>query len=556
VREVVADMTELHDVLGAKPAIWVGHDWGSPVVASIAAQHPARCRGAVLISVPYFPRGFALANLIPLVDRALYPANQYPEGQWDYYRFYQSHFGQAASDYEADIPATLASIFKPGSPAAIGRPSPTASVTAYGGRYGAAHRAPPAAPDFSIVSKEDFDAWAAAFRRTGFRTANAWYLNDAANIAYAGEAPEAGRLRQPVLFLNGVWDPICDITKGRLGEPMREACADLTVADIAGGHWLPMERRGEVNRAIEHWLAERLLNMPQTATAEIHHRTVEVNGLKIFYREAGPPHAPVILLLHGWPASSRMFKGLMPRLADRYRLIAPDYPGFGHSECPPRERFAYTFDHLGEVMEGFVQALGIQRFVLYGQDFGGAVGYRLMLKKPHRMTALIAQNNPAYAEGGKGDSGWWGILERYWKEGTFEARERARRYNDPESIKAQYLYGVSDPSLVDPDNWLIDNALMARPGWQAISLDMLYDIRNNRPVFEAAHAYFREQQPPTLIVSGKNDEIFPEENQKLYLGDLPHAELHLVESGHFALEDKAPEIAALIRDFLGRAAPA
>jgi pimeloyl-ACP methyl ester carboxylesterase len=288
-----------------------------------------------------------------------------------------------------------------------------------------------------------------------------------------------------------------------------------------------------------------------TVSAQIHHRTVNVNGLKIFYREAGPANAPVILLLHGWPASSRMFKGLMPRLADRYRLVAPDYPGFGHSECPPREQFTYTFDHFGEVMEGFVEALGIKRFALYGHDFGGAVGYRLMLKKPYRMTALIVQNTPAYPEGG-GEDDWWATLGRYWHEGTPEARERARSYNDPVSVRAQYLYGVPDPTLVDPDNWLIDNALIARPGWQDISLDMLYDIRNNGPVFKAAQAYFREQQPPTLIVSGKNDEIFPGENQKLYLGDLPKAELHLFESGHFALEDRAPEIAELMRDFLGR----
>jgi pimeloyl-ACP methyl ester carboxylesterase len=291
-------------------------------------------------------------------------------------------------------------------------------------------------------------------------------------------------------------------------------------------------------------------------TNKIHHRFVEVQGLKIFYREVGPPDAPVVLLLHGWPASSRMFKGLMPQLADRYRLIAPDYPGFGHSECPPRESFAYTFDHIGQVMERFIQALGIHRFALYGQDFGGPIGYRLMLKKPYRMTALIAQNNPAYPEGGGGEDNWWATLERYWKDGTPEARANARRYNDPASIKAQYLHGVSDPTLVDPDNWLLDNALMGRPGWGEISLDLLYDIRNNRPTFQAARAYFREEKPSVLIVSGANDEIFPAENQKQYLSDLPHAELHLLDSGHFALEDKAAEIAILMRDFLDRVLPA
>ena len=287
------------------------------------------------------------------------------------------------------------------------------------------------------------------------------------------------------------------------------------------------------------------------AASQVHHRTVKVGDLSIFYREAGRTDAPVILLLHGWPASSHMFNELMPRLADRYRLIAPDYPGFGFSDCPPRSVFTYTFDHIGEVMEGFVQALEIKHFSLYAQDFGGAIGYRLMLKAPYRMNAMIVQNSPCYHEGGTGDD-WWSTLARYWKTGSAEDRQKARVYNDPASIKGQYLHGVPDPSLVDPDNWLIDSALMARPGWEEISLDMLYDIRNNAPVFKAAQTYFRQHQPPTLIVSGKNDDIFPAENQKLYLTDLPHAELHLQDSGHFALADKAPEIAALMRDFLGR----
>jgi pimeloyl-ACP methyl ester carboxylesterase len=257
-QEIVADMVALHDALGAKPAVWVGHDWGSPVIAALAARHPDRCRAAVLISVPYFPRGFALANLTPLVDRALYPNDRFPDGQWDYFRFYRTHFDQAARDYEADIPATLASIFKPGSPTAVGKLSPTASVTANGGRYGAAHRAPPTAPDLSMLSQEDFDAWVAAFREMGFRSADAWYLNDAANIAYAEGAPDGGRLRQPVLYLNGVRDVICDIAHSRLGEPMRQACADLTVVDLPGGHWLPLECKDEVNAAIDQWLAKMI----------------------------------------------------------------------------------------------------------------------------------------------------------------------------------------------------------------------------------------------------------------------------------------------------------
>jgi pimeloyl-ACP methyl ester carboxylesterase len=258
-RELVADMVELHDALGAAPAVWVGHDWGSPIIASLAAQHSQRCRAAALISVPYFPRGFALANLTPLVDRALYPADRYPDGQWDYFRFYQTHFDQAAADYQADVAATLALIFQPGSPASIGKPSPTASVTRNGGRYGAARRAPPTAPDPTMISQADFDAWVAAFRKTGFRPANAWYFNDADNIAYADGAAHGGRLRQPILYLNGAWDGICDITRGRLGEPMRLACSDLTVVDLQGGHWLPLQRKAEVSAALERWLIDKKL---------------------------------------------------------------------------------------------------------------------------------------------------------------------------------------------------------------------------------------------------------------------------------------------------------
>lgn len=253
-REIVADMVELHDHLGARPAIWVGHDWGSPVIGALAAHHAARSRGVVLISVPYFPEGFALPSLVPLVDRGLYPADRYPDGQWDYFRFYQTHFEQTVSDFDADIPATLASIYRQGNPAVAGKVSPTAAVTSNGGRYGAAHRAPATSPDPALWPPADFDALVEAFHSSGFRAANIWYLNDAANIAYARSAPDSGRLRQPVLFINGDWDPICDITRGRLGEPMSRACEDLFVANLEAGHWLPLERKTETIQAIRSWL--------------------------------------------------------------------------------------------------------------------------------------------------------------------------------------------------------------------------------------------------------------------------------------------------------------
>jgi pimeloyl-ACP methyl ester carboxylesterase len=259
VNEIVDDMVELHDRLGGRPAIWVGHDWGSPVAAALAAHHAARCRGLVLVSLPYFPQGFALPSLLPLIDRTLYPAGQYPDGQWDYYRFYLTHFDQAVSDMEADIPATLASLYQPGNPASMGKVSPSAEVTRNGGRYGPAHRAPPTAPNPALWPPADFAALAEAFHAYGFRPANAWYLNGAANAAYANAAPDGGRLPQPVLFLNGEWDVICDIGRSRLGEPMRSACPDLAVTNLPSGHWLPLERKAETVDAIRTWLAAKRL---------------------------------------------------------------------------------------------------------------------------------------------------------------------------------------------------------------------------------------------------------------------------------------------------------
>ena len=258
-KELVDDMVELHDHLGARPAIWVGHDWGSPVAGALATHHGARCRGAVLISVPYFPESFALPSLFPLIDRELYPVDRYPDGQWNYYRFYQTHFDQTVSDMDADIAATLASLYRPGNPASAGKVSPSAMLTVNGGRYGAAHRAPPTAPDPALWPPSDFDALVEAFHARGFRPANDWYLNDAANIAYAHAAPDGGRLRQSVLFINGHWDAICDINRSRLGEPMYRACPDLSVANLEGGHWLPLERKAEVIEAMRSWLEVRQL---------------------------------------------------------------------------------------------------------------------------------------------------------------------------------------------------------------------------------------------------------------------------------------------------------
>jgi pimeloyl-ACP methyl ester carboxylesterase len=259
-REIVDDMVALHDHLGARPAIWVGHDLGSPVVGALAAHHAARVRGVALVSVPYAPEGFALPSLLPLIDRELYPADRYPDGPWDYYRFYMTHFEQTVSDFDTDIPATLAAIYRSGAPASVGKLYRSALVTLNGGWFGSARHAPETPPDPALWPTADFDALIEAFRAHGFRAANAWYLNDATNIAYAQAAPDGGVLRQPVLFINGDWDGLCDINRSRLGEPMRHACHDLSETNLQSGHWLPLERKIELVQAIRSWLKTRGLS--------------------------------------------------------------------------------------------------------------------------------------------------------------------------------------------------------------------------------------------------------------------------------------------------------
>ena len=254
VEEVVSDLAELHDHLGGRPAIWVGHDWGSIIAGALAAHEPERCRGVVLTSWAYFPEANSLATLVSLVDRTVYPAGRYPDGQWDYYRYYTTHFEAAVTDLDADQAASLASIYRPGSPAATEKVSPTATVTRNGGRFGAEHHAPPTEADPALWPSADFDALVQAFKAHGFGPPSAWYTNDEANISYAGKAPNGGRLSQPVLFVNGEWDAICSITGNRQGHPMRAACANLTVTNVPSGHWLPLERKAEHVQAIRTWI--------------------------------------------------------------------------------------------------------------------------------------------------------------------------------------------------------------------------------------------------------------------------------------------------------------
>lgn len=257
--EVVADMAELHDHLGGKPAIWVGHDWGSVTVGALVAHQPQRSRGAVLVSVPYFPTANALPTLVPLVDRTIYPFDEYPDGQWDYYRYYTRHFASAVADLDADKASSLASIYRRGDPAAMGKPTPNAVVTRKGGRFGAAHRAPPTQPDPALWPAADFAVLVRSFEAHGFRGPCSWYLNDDANVAYAAKAPDGGRISQPVLFVNGELDAINTIEGNRSGDPMRSACADLTVTGLSGAHWLPVECKAELVEAIRGWLRMKQL---------------------------------------------------------------------------------------------------------------------------------------------------------------------------------------------------------------------------------------------------------------------------------------------------------
>jgi pimeloyl-ACP methyl ester carboxylesterase len=288
---------------------------------------------------------------------------------------------------------------------------------------------------------------------------------------------------------------------------------------------------------------------PAQAPIVTHHRTIKIDGLNIFYREAGPIDAPVVLLLHGFPTSSHMFRNLIPALADLYHVIAPDYPGYGQSDMPDRNKFSYTFDRVAEIVDGLLNQLKIARFAMYVMDYGAPVGWRLALKHPDRISGLIVQNGNAYVEG---LTAFWDPIKAYWNDHSETHRKALGALVAPETTKFQYTDGVADVTRISPDNWVHDQALLDRPGNAEIQLDMLYDYRTNLPLYPAIQAYFRDRKPPTLIVWGKNDKIFPAEGAHPYKRDLPEVEFHLIDTGHFALEDKADEMVPLIRDFLSR----
>jgi pimeloyl-ACP methyl ester carboxylesterase len=290
-----------------------------------------------------------------------------------------------------------------------------------------------------------------------------------------------------------------------------------------------------------------------TPDTQTRYRTVTVNGLDIFYREAGAPTAPTVLLLHGFPTSSHMFRNLIPALADNYHLVAPDYPGFGYSAMPRVDEFEYSFDHLAEVIDAFTQKLELKRYSLYVQDYGAPIGFRLASKHPERVQALIVQNGNAYEEGI--DNDFWTPIKAYWRDRNDTTTAAVATALELEAVRWQYTHGVRDASTISPDNWQHDVSLLNRPGNRDIQLELFYSYGTNPPRYAEWHAYFREHQPPTLIAWGRNDAIFPAVGAHPYQRDLKHVDFHLLETGHFALEEDGPIIAALMRDFLARAVP-
>lgn len=283
---------------------------------------------------------------------------------------------------------------------------------------------------------------------------------------------------------------------------------------------------------------------------QVLHRTAKVDGLDIFYREAGPKEAPAVLLLHGFPTSSHMFRNLIPALSDEYHVIAPDYPGFGYSSAPSINEFDYTFDHLANVIEKFTEQVGLRKYSIYLMDYGAPVGYRLAVKRPERVQALIVQNGNAYEEGL--DNEFWKPIKAYWKDRSDEKGDSLRAFLKLEATRWQYTHGVRNVETISPDTWGHAQPLLDRPGNRDIQLALFYSYGSNPPLYPQWQAYFRQHQPPTLIVWGRNDQIFPAAGAHPYKRDLKNLEFHLLDTGHFALEEDGAEIAARIREFLGK----
>jgi pimeloyl-ACP methyl ester carboxylesterase len=279
----------------------------------------------------------------------------------------------------------------------------------------------------------------------------------------------------------------------------------------------------------------------------ITYRSTDVNGLKVFYRQSGPSDAAKLLLLHGFPSASHMFRNLIPQLADRFHVIAPDLVGFGRSDMPGRDSFTYTFEALTDVLEGFTDTVGFDRYALYVFDYGAPAGFRLALRRPEQITAIVTQNGNAYEEG---LSDGWNPFRAYWKEPTQANRNAIRYMIQPETTVWQYTHGTADPSLVSPDGYTLDNHYLARPGADEIQLDLFLDYASNIDLYPAFQDYFRTRQPPLLAIWGRNDPFFLPAGAEAFKHDIPAADVRLLDTGHFALETHADEIATAVRGLL------
>lgn len=286
---------------------------------------------------------------------------------------------------------------------------------------------------------------------------------------------------------------------------------------------------------------------PSLSIESVRYHMVTIDGLDIFYREAGNPENPTILLLHGFPTSSHMFRNLILALSDRFHLVAPDYPGYGNSSMPLVNEFEYTFDSLASVVDKFVQTIGLSKYSLYLMDYGAPIGFRLATRYPQKVQALLIQNGNAYEEGLEE---FWNPLKAYWGNRSEENANQLRPFLELEATKWQYITGVRNPAAISPDNWNIDQRFLDRPGNKDIQLALFYSYGSNVPLYPEWQAYLREYQPPTLITWGKNDPIFPESGAHPYQRDLQTVEFHLLDTGHFALEEDGDTIATLIRKFL------
>ncbi len=283
--------------------------------------------------------------------------------------------------------------------------------------------------------------------------------------------------------------------------------------------------------------------------SDIRFRKAAVDGVDIFYREAGPSGAPKLLLLHGFPSSSHMFRDLIPRLADRFHIIAPDLPGFGQSDMPARGAFTYSFDAIADVIDRFTEVVGFDRFAIYVFDYGAPTGFRIAARHPDRITAIISQNGNAYEEG---LSEGWNPIQAYWREPSDANRQALRQFLAPETTVWQYTHGVTDPADVSPDGYSLDNHYLARPGADEVQLDLFGDYKSNVALYPDFQAYFRTHQPPFLAVWGRNDPFFLPAGAEAFRRDLPDAAIKFFDTGHFALETHADEIAAAIGEFLVR----